>query len=376
MPKRVRVERGLYRTGKVYAACATPKGSRTARWKTLGDVGLMEARRGRDAWAVEVRAAAAPQINGRSTVGQIAQAWVHEIDDRVAVGDLAPRTRESYLTGIRNHVLTDPIANMQIAQVTPDDLVAWHRRQQGLGAAKWSIHARWTALRGVLGHAARHRLIIASPADALTRRERPGVGESRLRYLSAPEIERLLAHTPSEWRYAMALLLFCGLRASEACGLTWADVLWDPGDLNVDHQLSRGGRRVALKTARSRRHVILMPALADMLATRQTSIAAAPEDAVIPGPTGGHLSYRTLLHRFAAAREAAGLGPEVTPHVLRHTFASLLISQGRDVEFVSRQLGHANTAITWNTYVHLFRARENAQAARDGLDDEFGGALR
>jgi hypothetical protein len=50
-----RVERGLYLAGKTYLACATPPGSRKVKWKTIGEVGLMEARRKREAWAVEVR---------------------------------------------------------------------------------------------------------------------------------------------------------------------------------------------------------------------------------------------------------------------------------------------------------------------------------
>jgi hypothetical protein len=42
---RIRVERGLYRDGSTFYACATPAGSRTARWKSLGDVGVMQALR-------------------------------------------------------------------------------------------------------------------------------------------------------------------------------------------------------------------------------------------------------------------------------------------------------------------------------------------
>ena len=53
--QRVRVERGLYRTGDRYYACATPPGSRSASWRSLGTVGLMEARRLRVRFAAEVQ---------------------------------------------------------------------------------------------------------------------------------------------------------------------------------------------------------------------------------------------------------------------------------------------------------------------------------
>lgn len=58
--KRVRVESGLYETGKFYYACATPPGSRNATWKALGEVNLMEARRLRDKFGAEIEGAPAP----------------------------------------------------------------------------------------------------------------------------------------------------------------------------------------------------------------------------------------------------------------------------------------------------------------------------
>ena len=54
-------------------------------------------------------------------------------------------------------------------------------------------------------------------------------------------------------------------------------------------------------------------------------------------------------------------------HSLRHGFASLLISKGLNVVFVSRQLGHANPTITLGTYAHLFERADHAHAAREAL---------
>lgn len=62
----------------------------------------------------------------------------------------------------------------------------------------------------------------------------------------------------------------------------------------------------------------------------------------------------------------------MTFHVLRHTFASILIAQGRDPVFVSRQLGHTNAAITLRVYAHLFDAERHAREAREGLEGEYG----
>jgi len=64
------------------------------------------------------------------------------------------------------------------------------------------------------------------------------------------------------------------------------------------------------------------------------------------------------------ARAALGAVPRLRVHDLRHTFASLLIAEGLDVVFVSRQLGHASTSVTLNVYAHLFDRKNHAERAR------------
>ena len=86
------------------------------------------------------------------------------------------------------------------------------------------------------------------------------------------------------------------------------------------------------------------------------------------------MTYKGVPKLFHGARDRAHLA-DVTFHALRHTFASILIAQGHDVQFVSRQLGHTKTSTTWDTYVHLFEAQRHAQDARSQLDADYGGLL-
>jgi len=67
--------------------------------------------------------------------------------------------------------------------------------------------------------------------------------------------------------------------------------------------------------------------------------------------------------------------PRLRWHDLRHTFASVLIAQGSNVLFVSRQLGHSTPTVTLDTYGHLFDREEHGQRMRDGLEAAFGNAL-
>jgi len=144
--ERIRIERGLYRSDKTYIACATSPGARKAKWKTLGEVGLMEARRERDAWAVEVRSGGVPETGGKEKVEEVALAWLQYIEGLVEIGELRPRTLEAYKIGVMLHLIPH-YGHRRIRSMTTDDLVEWHRKQRKLKASTWTIRARWMAVR-------------------------------------------------------------------------------------------------------------------------------------------------------------------------------------------------------------------------------------
>jgi integrase len=374
--KRVRVEPGLHLIGDVYWACATPTGARQLRWLKIGAVGVQEARRRRDEFAYKLKHGQLPLSSRRVTVWQLADEWFRHLDELVTAGQLRPRTVESYRTGIKLHVLP-ALGSRQVSTISPDDLVAWYASQRRSGSAAWSIRARWVPLRSLLGYAARNGLITANPADVLRRRERPKLGRPRDRFLTSAEIEALLSKSRGSASLIVPLLLFSGLRIGELLGLTWGDIDFGRREIRVRYQMSRKGNvRIPLKTENGRREVILMAEVAHRLRkARLAARFAADGDLIISNGLGRTLGHRKLSALFATTRDAAGL-EGVTPHTCRHTFASILIDQGRTVEFVSQQLGHASTKTTWDTYVHLFRAREHAEAARRDLDAAFGRMLR
>src|SRR3954447_14903857 len=373
--KRVRVERGLYRIGSYYHACATPRGARTPRWRALGQVGLMEARRLRDKFAAEVQGTQPIDARPRATFGEVAADWLAEQDARQLAGEMSPRTFEIYEVGLRRHVVPE-LGARQLRSITPDELVAWIRRMRAAGYAPHSVHNYWAPLHLVLGYAVRHGIIPASPADRLTSAERPKPGSGRRRFLSKSQMEQLLSAAPDRYRVAIACALFSGVRLSELLGLVWADVDFGGQALCVRCQMSRRGQRTALKTPAARRDVVLMSQLARELRTlRVASPFSRDEDLVFCASSGGTIGHRNLTARgLSKAADRAGLGG-VSFHVLRHTFASVLISQGRDPVFVSRQLGHANPAITLKVYAHLFDAARHAREAREQLELDFGALL-
>jgi site-specific recombinase XerD len=95
-----------------------------------------------------------------------------------------------------------------------------------------------------------------------------------------------------------------------------------------------------------------------------------PNDLVFGSRAGRGLDYRHVGDAFRAAVKRSGVTApgRLSLHSLRHGYASLLISQGLNVVFVFRQLGHANASITLSIYAHLFERADHAETAREALD--------
>ncbi len=136
-------------------------------------------------------------------------------------------------------------------------------------------------------------------------------------------------------------------------------------------------RETASNTSALRFALWLLPELgSDLRRHRLASPWAGPGDIVFASKFGTSPDQRNVANRGLklACREAGLEG--VSFHVLRHTFASILIAQGHDVVFVSRQLGHANAAITLKVYAHWFDAARHAETARQRLSEDYRDVLR
>jgi Phage integrase family len=98
-----------------------------------------------------------------------------------------------------------------------------------------------------------------------------------------------------------------------------------------------------------------------------------PDDLVFAGIRNGHpLRVSTFRTTFSAAARTIGV-PDLYPHQLRHTAASLAIASGADVKVVQQMLGHASAAMTSDTYGHLFEDR--LDEVGDALDRARGTAV-
>jgi integrase len=343
------------------------------RWETVDGFDNLEA-------AESVLGEKQQKLRHGERVAPSQQTFAELYEEWKAQLNVAERTLDHYERDARLHLLPR-FGRRKAQEITTDDVARMIAELRKRGLAGWTIRGVLTCLSSQYAWAVRRGKVPTNPVSGLERGERPPAEGREKRILSSAEIGKLIAAAPKRYRVLLATAVFSGLRLQELLALRWLDVDRENGELHVRHQLARkGGTLSPLKTNAGKRDVALMPELAAMLRRHQlASRHSRPEDFVFAGAAGGPLHHRNVQRRGidkaveTAKHEQGKRDP--TMHDLRHSFASLLIAQGLDVVFVSRQLGHANPATTLRVYASEFDRARNADVARAALSAGFGNLL-
>ncbi len=151
-------------------------------------------------------------------------------------------------------------------------------------------------------------------------------------------------------RAILEMLYSSGLRVSELTGLNWRDV-----DDDLGMVLVRAG-----KGNKDRLVPVGEPALEALLAWRRAMpIAWEFDGPVIVNLRGGRLTTRAVERIVSRRLTACGLGPRITPHGLRHCFATHMLDNGADLRSIQEMLGHSSLATTQRyTHVSVGRLKE------------------
>lgn len=227
-------------------------------------------------------------------------------------------------------------------------------------------------LHRALRDAVRWGKLVRNPADMANP---PRAERSRAQAWTAKELGHFLEHVRGDslfplWRLAAT----AGMRRGELLGLTWRCLDLDGGRLSVEQQLvpTVGGCTFGPpKSSRSRRTIALDPETVRVLCSHQESQllerdlagpAYVDADLVFADELGGSIHPQRLTRWFGEHRRAAGI-PTGTLHILRHTAATLALTEGVPVHIVAARLGDdPNTVLS--TYAHLLPQSDELAAER------------
>lgn len=355
-PKTCPVQRGLYA-------------------KTRGEV--LEKR---DAFLREI-GAGVTQDASRITVSDFLKAWLRD-SVRTSVRSA---THEHHERVCRNH-LEPKLGNLKLRELTGAHISALYAEKLDAGFSPGTRRHVKTTLGKAMKQAVRWGYLARDPSEGVPVPKAPQKdGEEGfdpdMRALSAEEAATFLEASRGD-RYAAlySLALATGMRQGEMLALPWKNVDLSTGIVRVRRTLVivKGGFEYAPpKTGRSRRDVELRPEAVGALREHRKRqleermrLGGTPEDhgLVFATTTGTPLRRQNLQRRhFKPILKEAGL-PDVRFHDLRHTFATLTLANGADLNTISKYLGHASVKVTLDVYAHVLPGmQKKALSALDGL---------
>ena len=356
MAKRGNNEGSIYRRasdGRYVASITMPDGKRKVFYgKTRAEASdkLQQAQRGlHDGLPLP------PQ---RLTLGKYLERWLEES----AKPALRPNTYESYSRMSRLHIVPE-LGRRHLARLSAQDIQGLLNRKLESGLSPRTVQYLHAILRRALGQAERWGMIPRNTARLVTP---PRVPKANIQPLSPVEAKKLLVAVRGhrlEALYTVALAV--GLRQGEALGLRWADLNLEAGTLTVKVSLQKYEGEFVLaevKTEKSRRTMRLPDVCATALRTHQVRQRAEREriatawgnswDLVFTEEDGSPLSRHAVSMRFKRLLKREGISKHRF-HDLRHTAATLLLSQGVPLRVLQELLGHSQLATTADIYTHV-----------------------
>lgn len=270
---------------------------------------------------------------------------------------LRPHTLDSYRRDLE--AFARHRGGRSLAQVGRADVTAYLAAEVLAGRRPRTSARRLSTLRRFYQYLLARGVLSEDPTEGV---EGPRLGVSLPKSLSEEDVERLLAapgdQTPEARRdRAMLEVLYAtGLRVSELVGLRLTEVDCQAGIVRV---VGKGGRE-RLVPLGEEAQVVLARYLVD---TRPIFLAGATHAAIFLTRRGAPMTRQAFWHNIKRYAVKACVKTPLSPHTLRHAFATHLINHGADLRVVQLLLGHADLSTT-QIYTHVARERLKTVHAR------------
>jgi integrase len=298
--------------------------------------------------------------SGTEVFSGYCEKWLEERSPTVA-----RKTDYNTEAALRGRIL--PVfGNRTLKQITTKEIREWLTSLLAEGLSPATVKTYRQILGQVLNQAVADGILTTNPVDAV---RTPTVRPRRQLFLNADELE-MLADAAGEYGPLVWFLGWSGLRFGEAAALKVGNV--DPARrrIRVEESVTDVGGRLVTGPPKTyeTRTVIVPKFVIDRVAPLLEG--KTKNDFVFAAPQGGPVRLNNFRRRvFASAASAIGK-PDLVPHDLRDTAASLAISTGASIKAVQRMLGHASAAMTLDTYGSLFE--EDLEALADRLQERYG----
>ena len=312
-----------------------------------------------------------------------AEFWINNY----AIPNLSPKTYERYKNMLKARILPY-LGNMYLDKIQPMQLMylyqelsecTYTRKNETHKLSSKTILEHHRLLHSMLQQAVYWQMIPYNPASRVRppKARKPNINF----YDNVQTIALIKALEGEELKFRVIILLtiFTGLRRGEVLGLEWQDIDFKNSSVTV-RQASQYVSSIGIytkdpKTETSNRIISIPESITKLLKEYQRKQLKnrlllgdkwIETNRLFVQSNGAPMHPDTITKWFRQFLEDKNL-PHITFHGLRHTHATLLISQGLDVRTVSNRLGHAQTSTTLNIYAHAFAKMD--REASEKLDN-------
>ena len=284
-------------------------------------------------------------------------------------------TRNSYQNNLDNRIYP-ALGSFKMTEVTPAQITALLVSIQAEGKAHGTVVKVYSILLSLFKMAYMGDMIERNPMDKVDCPKTPRKKVDAFTEEQARSFFGYLDECPMDFRCMLNLLITTGMRRGELMGLQWGDIDFDDYVISVNRNViytPDSGIVVSTpKTECSVRQIPVMPSVAAVLMEyRNGAEDWKKNDFLFPKDGNPSLardpnSITRRVKRFMKLHDL----PDMSPHDLRHSCATLLLSNGADIKSVQEILGHSNASTTLNFYVKS--DMKQMKAATDKFAMAFG----
>ena len=297
---------------------------------------------------------------------------------RIRKNDLSPNTYADYENILVKHVI--PImGELYVNKIKSIQLQEYYAlKLETLSACTVNKHHR--VLKKLFKTAMQMGIIAANPTELV---DPPKVPKSQVgQAMSIEDVRKLLDFVKNtNMELPIMLAALCGLRRGEVCALRWCDIDLKKNTLRVERSLCRVNGEIVIKLPKSDTSIreIQMPSIVNKTIKKHYKTMLenkikygdnySSEDFLISNELGEFMDPDYLSHSFSLTLEKAGL-EHIRYHDLRHTNATIMLTQGVPLKVASERLGHSTINITADLYSHVTRDLDKEASERiDGIFD-------